>query len=230
MRVEAKVSCIIPFYNEGYRIFQVLEVVTKLQCINEIICVDDGSADHTWRKIKEIWRQVKVVRLPRNSGKAAAIRYGLDYVTNDAVLLMDADLQEINKEELQSAVQAFCNSGDLDMLILRRTNASWFVKMERGDVLLSGERVLKKQDLYNILNQGVDRYQLEVAINRYMQKNKRKVMWVAWSATNTYKIDKLGMMKGSRKELKMYADIIQYLGLMNMLKQIMSFARKELKC
>lgn len=40
-------SCIIPFYNEGKRIFPILNVVTQIAGITQIICVDDGSSDFT---------------------------------------------------------------------------------------------------------------------------------------------------------------------------------------
>lgn len=226
MQLNPRTTCIIPFYNEEYRVFQVLEVVTQIKYITQIICVDDGSEDNTADLIAENYPAVKLIRLPYNQGKAAAIRRGLKYAKNENILLMDADLQSINKSEVEKAIQAIARH-NLDMLILRRVNAPWFVKFDRGDILLSGERIVKKKDLKNILNQGVNGYQVELAINLYMQKHKRNVRWMPWSATNTYKAKKIGLVEGYKKEFEMFTDIVLYAGFVNIVKQISSFATKK---
>lgn len=59
--------------------------------------------------------------------------------TNAQILLMDADLQNINKEEIITAVNAMHHHPYIDMIILRRMRAPWFVKMDRGDILFSGK-------------------------------------------------------------------------------------------
>ena len=228
MQLTTQTTCIIPFYNEEDRVIQVLEVVTQIKGITQIICIDDGSTDNTSEQIQADWPQVTLVRLPFNQGKAAAIRQGVCLAKNETILLMDADLQSINKTEVEQAIQALARH-NLDMLILRRINAPWFVKFDRGDTLLSGERLVKKQDLVHILNQEVNHYQVELAINLYMQKHKRNVRWMPWSATNTYKAKKIGLVKGYQKEFKMFTDIVMYAGLKNIIKQITLFATKEVE-
>ncbi|MDB5262195.1 MAG: glycosyl transferase family protein [Adhaeribacter sp.] len=141
MIINTQVSCIIPFYNEGYRVFEVLEVVTQVKSITQVICIDDGSTDNTAQLIQDHWPTVELVRLPQNKGKAAAIRHGLQKAENENILLMDADLQSINKEEVEKAIRAIARQ-NLDMIILRRINAPWFVKFDLGDILLSGERIV----------------------------------------------------------------------------------------
>ena len=142
MQINAHTSCIIPFYNEGYRIFQVLEVITQINSISQIICIDDGSTDNTADLIAENWPAIELIRLPENEGKAAAIRHGVSHAKYENILLMDADLQSIAKAEIEKAIQAIAQH-NLDMIILRRINAPWFVKFDRGDTLLSGERIIK---------------------------------------------------------------------------------------
>lgn len=226
MKINTQASCIIPFYNEGFRVFQVLEVVTQIKSISQVICVDDGSSDNTSELIKQYWPTVELIILPENKGKAEAIRHGVQKAQNENILLMDADLQSINKEEVERAIDAIAHQ-NLDMLILRRINAPWFVKFDRGDILLSGERIVKKKDLAKILDQKVNGYQLELAINLYMQKHKRAVRWMPWSATNTYKSKKIGLVEGYKKEFEMFTDIVLYAGLTNIIKQITQFATKE---
>ena len=228
MQLTAPTSCIIPFYNESYRILQVLAVVTQIKSISQVICIDDGSTDDTADLISKNWPEVELVRLPVNQGKAAAVRQGVALAKNENILLMDADLQSIDKAEVEKAIQAIAQQ-KLDMIILRRINAPWFVKFDRGDTLLSGERIIKKKDLETILNQDVKHYQVELAINLYMQKHKRNVRWVPWSATNTYKSEKIGLVEGYKKEFKMFTDIVMYAGFRNIVKQITRFATKELE-
>jgi dolichol-phosphate mannosyltransferase len=63
----------------------------------EIICVDDGSTDRTWSLIEHASAadaRVRGVRLARNFGQQAAIAAGLSFATGQAVVVMDADLQD----------------------------------------------------------------------------------------------------------------------------------------
>lgn len=226
-----KVSCIIPFYNEGERVLKVLEAVACIEGIGEVICIDDGSTDKTMDIIKAKCsgiNGIKLIRLPSNCGKSAAVRHALKYTRYDTLLLMDADLQNIESSEVQKAVKAMSDQS-IDMIILRRINAAWFVKMNRGDLLFSGERLLRKKDLAEILGKEVNGYELEVAINTYMQDKNRKVLWMPWSAVNTYKSRKRGFFEGLAKDLKMYAGMLGYAGAMGLLKQIVSFGSQQLQ-
>jgi glycosyltransferase involved in cell wall biosynthesis len=228
METKFGVTCIIPFYNEGERIFSVLEIVVNLGSFEQIICVDDGSEDDTLARIRQRWPRITVMRLPENQGKTAAIKRGLQAVESPYVMLMDADLQHLEQNELAQIVQLIDKCPEVDMLILRRLNAEWFVKMNRADILLSGERILKTDDLRAILEKPVDGFQLEMAINEFMWKHHKTVRWVPWSATNTYKMDKRGAVEGFFKDFMMYADILQYVGIVNFVRQVAGFARSPL--
>lgn len=94
-------SVVVPCFNEE----DVIETTAKrlsavlftLDCPYEIIFVDDGSSDSTPQKLMSLHdtrRNVKVVSFSRNFGHQAAVTAGLSYATGDAVVLMDADLQD----------------------------------------------------------------------------------------------------------------------------------------
>ncbi|AKD02486.1 glycosyltransferase family 2 protein [Pontibacter korlensis] len=221
-----QISCLIPCYNERQRIGTVLKEIIKVRSVTQVVCVDDGSSDGTADYIERCWPQVQVVRLPSNKGKAAAIKKGLTLVKNEHVLLMDADLQALNTDEIEAAVSAMAKNPTVDMIILRRINSPWFVRWYRSDILLSGERLIKKADLEQVVHQKIKRYQLEVAINRYMLRHRKQVRWMPWSATNTYKVDKLGVVDGSKREFKMYLEIVSFVGFSHMLLQLTSFTRR----
>lgn len=83
---------IIPAYNEGERISEVVEKVKKY-CSN-IIVVDDGSKDETYKHAKE--KGAKVLRHLVNMGKGSALKTGCDFALwkgADRIIVMDADGQ-----------------------------------------------------------------------------------------------------------------------------------------
>jgi glycosyltransferase involved in cell wall biosynthesis len=94
-------SVVIPIYNEQavlpelYR--RLRDVLEKLDAAAEVILIDDGSSDDSFRVMEEIHRgdsRIKLVRLARNFGHQPAISAGLDLASGDAVILMDGDLQD----------------------------------------------------------------------------------------------------------------------------------------
>jgi dolichol-phosphate mannosyltransferase len=73
------------------------ELLIRLTCNTEIIFVDDGSRDRTIIGLRELAHsdnRFRVVRLARNFGHQIAATAGLDFARGDAVVLMDADLQD----------------------------------------------------------------------------------------------------------------------------------------
>lgn len=94
-------SIIVPMYNEeealdGFfkRVQRVLQTVTPSY---EIICVNDGSRDLTLARLRQAAERderIKVVNLSRNFGKEVALSAGLDHAAGDAVIPIDADLQD----------------------------------------------------------------------------------------------------------------------------------------
>jgi glycosyltransferase involved in cell wall biosynthesis len=67
-------ACVVPFFNERDRIRHVLDVVTTIPHLTQVICVDDGSTDGTTALVARRFPQVSLLLLPCNSGKAAAVQ------------------------------------------------------------------------------------------------------------------------------------------------------------
>ena len=96
------VSLVVPFYNEGEAVERFFDVVIPLMAgldaiRFEIVCVNDGSRDDTLERLIRISmsdRRVRVIDLTRNFGKEAALTAGLDEAAGDAVIPLDADLQD----------------------------------------------------------------------------------------------------------------------------------------
>lgn len=95
------ISVVVPVLNEvdtvGELSRQVAEVLAGEGRSFEIIFVDDGSSDGTPERVKEIHAddpRVKLVRLRRNFGKAAALCAGFDASSGEIIVTMDGDLQD----------------------------------------------------------------------------------------------------------------------------------------
>ena len=89
------VSVIIPAFNEEHTIRQVIEAVHSLPIKKQIIVVNDGSTDRTYKILEELQtvHALTVVHCIENSGKGFAIRSGLPYVKGEAVVIQDADME-----------------------------------------------------------------------------------------------------------------------------------------
>lgn len=94
-------SIVIPVYNEADSLLelhrQIHDVAQQELLETEIIFVDDGSTDSSWRMIQQLANQdarVRGIRFRRNFGKAAALTAGLEAISGELVLIMDADLQD----------------------------------------------------------------------------------------------------------------------------------------
>jgi len=87
-------SVIIPVYNEADTIAEILQRVRAIAIPKEIIVVDDASTDATPDILRaEAGPDLQVIRLPKNRGKGAALREGIQRAVNDLVLIQDADLE-----------------------------------------------------------------------------------------------------------------------------------------
>jgi len=221
-------TCIIPFYNEGKRTLDVLKVMVQVKELDEIICVDDGSTDNISNVIRNKYKKVTVLVLPQNKGKTEAINNGVQKAKGKNIILIDADLRNLQPGYIRNAVIKMQHNTRVDMIILRRANAPLFMRVIRGDILVSGERILRKSDLQKALFSLKPKgYQLEFAVNQYMLVNHKNVYWMRSSALNTYPPTKMGLVKGLKKIIRMNANILNYIGFVNYIKQLIFFCRKE---
>jgi glycosyltransferase involved in cell wall biosynthesis len=94
-------SIVIPMHNEETNLDPLFERLTtvcySLRLSYEIICVDDGSRDNTLNRLVEYHQKdprIKVLALSRNFGKEVALTAGIDHAQGNAVVPIDADLQD----------------------------------------------------------------------------------------------------------------------------------------
>jgi glycosyltransferase involved in cell wall biosynthesis len=99
-------SIVIPLLNEEDSLRElhdwIVSVMEKNAFLYEVIFIDDGSTDNSWRVIEELATQnqnVKAIRFQKNFGKSQALHAGFAKAQGEVVITMDADLQD-NPEEI----------------------------------------------------------------------------------------------------------------------------------
>jgi len=118
------VSVVIPAYNEGATIAQLLAKVREQLPSAEILVIDDCSQDNTAEQAQ--LAGAKVLRQPLNKGNGAAVKTGIRQATGDLILLLDADGQ-MNPNYILLLLQKF--SEGYDLVVGTRTQAT------QGDTL-----------------------------------------------------------------------------------------------
>jgi glycosyltransferase involved in cell wall biosynthesis len=87
-------SIVIPAYNEEAAVTETVKRTLESNPDAELILVDDGSTDGTWREMENLGdsRTVRAFRHIKNRGKANALKTGYLHVTTDVIVTIDADL------------------------------------------------------------------------------------------------------------------------------------------
>lgn len=95
------ISVVIPLYNEEESLPELVPWIARVMSENafsyEIILIDDGSSDGSWKVIEKLSAgsgNVKGIRFRRNYGKSAALNEGFILAQGDVVITMDADMQD----------------------------------------------------------------------------------------------------------------------------------------
>jgi glycosyltransferase involved in cell wall biosynthesis len=162
-------SIVVPAYNEEAVIEQfharLSEILDQLPMHSEVIYVNDGSSDATLAVLDQLRQQdnrIAILDLSRNFGKEIALTAGLDHAVGDAVVVIDADLQdppeliprmiEVWKDEGADVVYARRLGRDGETLIKRLTAAAFYKLMlhlgevpippDTGDFRLLSRRAL----------------------------------------------------------------------------------------
>jgi len=192
-------SIVIPLYNEEKSLIElnssILNVVNGMNINYEIVYVDDGSNDSSWKQIKELstkYNFVKGLRLSRNFGKSQALSAGFKASKGKVVITMDADLQDDPNEIPEFYQMILSESNDLvsgwkkvryDSLIFKNLPSklfNWAARKTSGLRLNDfncGIKSYSREVIKEIrLTNGMHRYIPVLAKNAGFMKIKQKVV------------------------------------------------------
>ena len=174
------VSIIIPLLNESDSLKELNSWIFKsfenLELEIEIIYIDDGSDDSSWKIIEELANtnnNVKGISFTRNYGKSQALRVGFSEEKGEYVATLDADLQD-SPEEIPIMINKLINS-NLDMISgwKKKRYDSFFLKRIPSSFFNFVARIFSRINL-NDFNCGIKVYKKEVikSINLYADMHR----------------------------------------------------------
>lgn len=150
-----KVSIIMPAYNEGKIIGKTLGKLVRINYPKdrfEVLVIDDGSKDDTYRIAKRYESgNVRVLR-KKNTGKAASLNFGLSHAKYEFVAVMDAD-SFLNKNALRQCMAYFDEDGVAAVtshILVKRRKTIWEKMQHTEHMIVSLMR--KAQEQVNVIN------------------------------------------------------------------------------
>jgi dolichol-phosphate mannosyltransferase len=188
-----KYSIVIPIYNEeesfAALVKRLLAVMDQLDGTVEVVLVDDGSKDSSYQLMKESNRQdprFKVLQLSRNFGHQIAITAGMDVASGQAIIVMDADLQDPPELILQMAarwqqgyevVDAVREDREGETLFKRKTAAIFYGIQSR---LAEIDQPVEVGDFRLVDRQALDAFRQMRERNRYV---RGMLSWIGFRQT-----------------------------------------------
>ncbi|HEX3808827.1 MAG TPA: glycosyltransferase family 2 protein [Rhizomicrobium sp.] len=219
------ISCIVPAFNEGARIRNVLQVLKTHPLIGEIIVVDDGSTDDTRAQAASV-DGITLIAHRANLGKSKAVCSGIRASSSEYLLFLDADLIGLDAKNLTDLIEPVTR-GCADVSISLRGNAMTPFKWIGLDYV-SGERVLRRDLLADHLDriEKLPNFGLEVYLNKLFIQNNSRIRIVRWdNVVSPLKSRKHGMLKGVAGEIRMLSNIIETIALAGTPQQISAMIR-----
>lgn len=204
-----KVAAIIPAYNEERTVADVVRATLASGVADEVIVVDDGSEDAT----AEVARRAgaRVVSLPHNRGKGAAMKAGAIESDAEVLIFLDADLTGLCRDHLVCLLDPVVNEG-YDMSVGVFDEGRFTTDMaQKIAPFLSGQRAMRRSIIVDLPQVERTGYGVEVALSRYAEQQGLKVKRVVLKRlAQVTKEEKRGFIKGFRARLKMYWEIIRF--------------------
>lgn len=203
----SKISIVIPvYYNEDTLMDLYQDMKSKiLGTIGEyeLVFVDDGSGDDSWKimnEIKAMDANVHLVKLSRNFGEHAALLAGLSVCTGDCAVTKQADLQE--DSSLITEMYESWKRGNKVVLAVRRSRDENRVKVFFANVYYAMVRRFVNK---NMPEGGCDCYLIDrkviEVLERLDEKNSSLTLQVLWAGFQTDKIyfDRRNREKGKSR-------------------------------
>lgn len=210
------VGVVIPAFNEEQNLSSVLSTVRMVDGIHQIIVVDDGSTDATFHIAEFHARRnahILAIHLPENRGKAAAMLVGVQALSTDLVIFLDADLiglQPLHITKLHTPLK----DRECEMTIATFTSGGLLTDAShRISPNLTGQRCLRRLNAEQALTPlAKARYGAEMGLTIHARNQNWKIIKITWpGVTHCMKEKKRKVAAGLYSRLQMYRQIMYVL-------------------
>lgn len=205
----ADIHILVPAFNEGPRIGEVLETICSYPQNKRIAVIDDGSTDNTQMEASRF--PVDILTHPKNLGKGAALQTGLDHLPDTPYwLFLDADLIGLDHDHMDQLLEPLYRKQEVAMTVgmlvghNARVNAA-----QRWFGILNGQRGLSGRFVESLPSLNWSKFGVEIYLSKLARARGCKVCTpVLQNLTHYTKEQKLGLGPGVRYRLQMYNECL----------------------
>jgi len=172
-------SAIVCAYNEEENIENILLIISKINIINEIIVVNDGSKDHTESIIRSLKHRIdfKDIHFSENKGKGYALAKGIENSNSEYLVFIDADLKNLTQKHIFKLVNPVIKNR-IDMVLGQATDTRINHNINPFK-FFSGQRAVRKKDILPVLERiKPSRFGVETIINLHYKATNKTIKYI----------------------------------------------------
>lgn len=204
----SKTAAIIPAFNEEKTIADVVRVLVSSSVVDEVIVVSDGSTDNTVQRAQEAGAD-KVLHLPKNKGKGAALLHGVTHTNAPVIAFFDADLRGLTEDHVDRVYFPVL-SGSKVMNVGFRDKGKFITKLLPYLPLIGGERAMRRTILMQIPPEYIQGFMIESALNYYCRTRKLRYGHVFLPGLSMMrKYEKVGWVQSLKEYVTMSFEVVK---------------------
>ena len=206
MRGQLRVAAIVPAYNEGATLREVLSVLKATPSIDEVLVVSDGSTDDTVEIARSLG--LRTIHLRQNQGKGRAMEIGVAHTDAEVLLFVDADILNLTVELIQRLIEPVL-SGRSDMNVGIRHRGRPINAIQDGTgPLLSGIRCLRRPIFEAVPDSHLEGFAVETGLNWACRElGCRTTTTVMYNLKHLVKEKKRGLVQGLYARCRMFTAV-----------------------
>ena len=206
MRGQLRVAAIVPAYNEGATLREVLSVLKATPSVGEVLVVSDGSTDATVEIARSLG--LRTIHLRQNQGKGRAMEIGVAHTDAEILLFVDADILNLTVGLIQRLIEPVL-SGRSDMNVgIRHRGRPLNAIQDRTGPLLSGIRCLRREIFEAVPDSHLEGFAVETGLNWACRElGCRTTTTVMYNLKHLVKEKKRGLVQGLYARCRMFTAV-----------------------